>query len=342
VGLAWMLTLVLVALAREPLPNPAFGWGLASAAVAWGLVTGLDQLRGHTSDPLWITVGDTLLASFALLAPDAAGTTDLFYGGFPGIAVAAAAVRGRRRGWAVAGVLSAVTLARFEVADLGDVLSRLSQLVTYLMLAGIVGWAVHVIYQTDAARRTAEEAEARAEERSRVAAHLHDSVLQTLALIQRESSDATRVVGLARRQEGELRDWLFGTPGAKPDALADAVRRVAHEVEEAYRVNVEVVAVGDATLRPAAEALVGAGREAMINAAKHSGDRQISVYVEADDGALRLFVRDRGLGFDADAVGSDRRGLKDSISRRVAQFGGTSVIRSTPGEGTEIRLEVPI
>ena len=341
-GLAWMLILVLVALVREPLPNPAYGWGLASAAVGWGLVTGLDQLRGHRSDPVWIIVGDTVLASFALLAPDAAGTSDLFYGGFPGIAVAAAAVRGRRWGWPVAGILSAVTLARFEVADLGDVLSRLSQLVTYLMLAGIVGWAVHVIYQTDAARRTAEEAGARAEERSRVAAHLHDSVLQTLALIQRESSDATRVVGLARRQEGELRDWLFGAAGVKPAALADAVRRVAHEIEEAYRVNVEVVAVGDATLRPAAEALVGAGREAMINAAKHSGDRQISVYVEAGGSVLRLFVRDRGLGFDAGVVGSDRRGLKDSISRRVAQFGGTSDIRSTPGQGTEVRLEVPI
>lgn len=341
-GLAWMLVLVLVALVRDPLPDPAFGWGLAAAAVAWGMATGLDQLRGHTSDPTWITVGDTLLASFALLAPDAAGTTDLFYGGFPGIAVATAAVRGRRWGWSVAGVLSAVTLARFEVADLGDVLSRLSQLVTYLMLAGIVGWAVHVIYQTDAARRTAEEDKARAEERARVAAHLHDSVLQTLALIQREASDATRVIGLARRQEGELRDWLFGTAGAKPAALSDAVRRVAQEIEEAYRVNVEVIAVGDATLRPSAEALVGAGREAMINAAKHSGDRQISVYVEAAADALRLFVRDRGLGFDADAVGADRRGLKDSISRRVAQFGGTSEIRSTPGQGTEIRLEVPI
>ena len=210
VGLAWMLVLVLVALAREPLPNPGFAWALAGAAVVWGLLTGLDQLRSHDSDPAWITAGDALLASFALLAPDAAGTTDLFYGGFPGIAVAAAAVRGRRWGWAVAGVLSVVTLARFEVADLGDVLSRLSQLVTYLMLAGIVGWAVHVIYETDAARRLAEDAEARAEEKSRVAAHLHDSVLQTLALIQRESSDPTRVVGLGpppRTRTSRLAVW---------------------------------------------------------------------------------------------------------------------------------------
>lgn len=336
-----MLVLVLVALAREALPVPAFGWNLAVGAVIWMVATGLDQWEGRDSDPTWVTAGDTLLASFALVAPAAAGSTDLFYGGFPGIAVAAAAVRGRRWGWAVAGVLSAVTIARFEVADLSDVLSRLSQLVTYLMLAGIVGWAVHVIHQTDAARRLAEEAEARAEEKSRVAAHLHDSVLQTLALIQRDSSDSARVVALARGQERDLRDWLFGATGFEPAGLADAVRRVAAEIEESYRVQVEVVAVGEASMNPAAEALVAAAREALINAAKHSGAETVSVYVEADVKALRLFVRDRGVGFDPAAVALDRRGLHDSIARRVAQVGGTSEIRSTPGQGTEIRLEVP-
>ncbi len=337
-----MLALVLVALARQPLTNPVVGWILAVAAVMWGLLTGLDQLRGRDTDPTWITVGDAILASYAILAPEAAGSSDLFYGGFPGIAVAVAAVRGRRWGWTVAWVLSAVTLARFEVADLSDVLSRLSQLVAYLMLAGIVGWAVHVIYQTDAARRLAEDAEARAEEKSRVAAHLHDSVLQTLALIQRESVDPARVVALARRQERELRDWLFGTTGLESAGLAEAVRRVAAEIEESYRVKVEVVAVGEASsLHPAAEALVGAAREAMINAAKHSGAETISVYVEADATLLRLFVRDRGVGFDPEAVALDRRGLHDSIARRVVQVGGTSEIRSTPGQGTEIYLEVP-
>jgi signal transduction histidine kinase len=336
-----MLVLVLVALARDPLPDPAFAWALAGASVIWGLVTGFDQLRGQGSDPTWVTVGDAILASYALLAPDAAGSTDFFYGGFPGIAVAIAAVRGRRWGWAVAGVLSGVTLARFEIADLGDVLSRLSQLVTYVMLAGIVGWAVHVIHQTDAARRLAEEAEARAEEKSRVAAHLHDSVLQTLALIQRESADSARVVSLARRQERDLRDWLFGATGLESAGLADAVRRVAAEIEESYRVKVEVVAVGEASLHPAAEALVGAAREAMINAAKHSGAGAVSVYVEADSSILRLYVRDRGVGFDPEGVALDRRGLHDSIARRVAQVGGSSEIHSTPGQGTEIRLEVP-
>jgi signal transduction histidine kinase len=337
-----MLVLVLVALARDPMPHPAFAWALAGASVIWALVTSFDQVGGQGSDPTWVTAGDAILASYALLAPAAAGSTDFFYGGFPGIAVVIAAVRGRRWGWSVAGLLSSVTLARFEVADLGDVLSRLSQLVTYLMLAGIVGWAVHVIYQTDAARRLAEEAEARAEEKSRVAAHLHDSVLQTLALIQRESADSARVVSLARRQERDLREWLFGATGLKSAGVADAVRRVAADIEESYRVKVEVVAVGEASsLHPAAEALVSAGREAIINAAKHSGAEVVSVYVEADHSALRLFVRDRGVGFDPEEVALDRRGLHDSITRRLAQEGGRSEIHSAPGEGTEVRLEVP-
>ncbi len=341
VGLAWMLVLVLVALAREHLPNPGVAWALAGAAVVWGLLTGFDQLRSHDSDPAWITAGDALLASFALLAPDAAGTTDLFYGGFPGIAVAAAAVRGRRWGWVVAGILSIVTVARFEVADLGDVLSRLSQLVTYLMLAGIVGWAVHVIHETDAARRLAEDAEARAAEKSRVAAHLHDSVLQTLALIQRESSDPSRVVALARRQERELRDWLFGDTAPVAGGLGDAVRQMAAEIEESYRVEVDVVVVGDAPMHPAADALVRAGREAIVNAAKHSGAALVSVYAEADPKVIKLFVRDRGTGFDPAVVAVDRRGLDESVAGRIARVGGTYEIRSSPGHGTEIHLEVP-
>ena len=198
-----------------------------------------------------------------------------------------------------------------------------------------------MIYETDAARRLAEDAEARAEEKSRVAAHLHDSVLQTLALIQRESSVPARVVALARRQERELRAWLFETPGTKPGGLADAVRQVAAAIEEAYRVKVEVVTVGESSLDRAAEALVGAGREAIINAAKHSGDDTISVYVESDGERRRLFVRDRGIGFDAASVAPDRRGLSDSITRRIAQVGGSTEIRSIPGQGTEIRVEVP-
>ena len=340
VGLAWMLTLVLIALIRGGLEHPSVGWVLVAATLVWGILMASRQLGTDPIDPVWVTVGDTVLASFSLLAPGLAGSADLFYGGFPGIAVVTAAARNRRLGWVVAVVLSVVTVIRFQIETFGAALERLSSLITYLMLAGIVGWAVHVIYRTDAARHRAEEARARAEERSEVATHLHDSVLQTLALIQRQPEDSGRVVSLARRQERELRDWLFGTGGIEAGGLVEAIRAVAAEVEDAYGVHVEVVAVGDAEFDSIAQALVGASREAMVNAAKHSGDKTMSVYLEASPKRFRLFVRDRGVGFDPAVVPLHRRGLQDSILGRLAHVGGAAEIRSAPGQGTEIRLEV--
>ncbi len=332
-----MLTLVLVALARAGLERPAVGWLLVGCASLWLLITALDQIRPREIDPLWITVGDTALAAFALLAPELAGTDDLFYGGFPGIAVAAAAAGRRMRGWVVAAALSAVTVARFEIADLGGVLARLSALVTYGMLAAIVGWAVHVLYRTDDARRRAEEARARAEERAEMATHVHDSVLQTLALMQREANDRGRVISLARRQEAELREWLYGATSHETEQLSRSVAEAASEVEESYGIKVEVVSVGEAPVTDNGRALVGAGREAMINAAKHSGADQIDVFLEVGS-TLKLFVRDRGVGFDRSLVGPDRAGIRDSIERRLTQLGGTVAWANTGG--TEVRMEI--
>jgi signal transduction histidine kinase len=335
-----MLVLTLTALARDEINRPWVGWVLAGATVAWGIVCGIQQLKPHPIDPLWVTIGDAVLASFALLAPGLSASLAFFYGGFPGIAVVCAAARSRKSGWLVAAVLSLVTLVRFPIESPRAAIERLSSLVSYLILAGTVGWAVHVIYRTDEARRLAEEARARAEEHGRVATHLHDSVLQTLALIQREPDAPNRVVTLARSQERELRDWLYGTAGLEAGGLVEAVRNIAAEIEDTYGVSIEVVAVGDTDGDLRVEGLLGAAREAMINAAKHSGDAAISVYVEVDPERLRLFVRDRGVGFEPSAVPSDRRGLKDSIQGRLAALGGTAEIRSSSGQGTEVRLEV--
>lgn len=340
-GLGWMLALVLTDLIRkEGMQHPSFGWSLVMATLAWGTVMATRQLRLDPVDPLWVTVGDTALASFALLAPGLADSTDLFYGGFPAIVVVCAAARSWVSGWAVAAVLSVVTIIRFKIETLGGVLERLSSLISYLMLAGIVGWAVHVIYRTDDARHRAEEARARAEEHGRVATHLHDSVLQTLALIQRESANSNRVAALARTQERELRDWLYGAEGIEAGGLAEAVRKAAAEIEDFYGVNVDVVTVGDSEFDTVAQGIVLAAREAMVNAAKHSGDISLSVYVEAAPERVRVFIRDRGIGFEAQTVSPDRRGLQDSIHGRLSQLGGTAEVRTAPGQGTEIRLEV--
>lgn len=188
---------------------------------------------------------------------------------------------------------------------------------------------------------TAERAERiRSQERAEVAAHLHDSVLQTLALVQKRADDPRAVATLARRQERALRTWLSGAPAARPDErLGDALRAAAAEVEEALGVPVEVVVVGDRDLDERSRALVAAAREALVNAARHAGgDAPIDVYCEASDGRVAAFVRDRGEGFDLTAVPEDRRGVRESIVGRMVRHGGRATVTSAPGAGTEVEL----
>ncbi len=178
----------------------------------------------------------------------------------------------------------------------------------------------------------------RSQERADMAAHLHDSVLQTLALIQKQAHDQRSVVRLARAQERDLRQWLYGEQDDADATLRSELRRAAAEVEDHHEVPVEVVMVGDAPIDPALTAVVRAAREAMVNAAKHSGAAKIDVYAEVEPGRAEVFVRDRGVGFDPDHVGDDRLGVRRSIYERMERHGGKADIRSTPGEGTEVRL----
>jgi signal transduction histidine kinase len=181
----------------------------------------------------------------------------------------------------------------------------------------------------------------RQEERAEMAAHLHDSVLQTLALIQR-TDDAREIVALARGQERELRTWLYaGSIRAVPGSLSAALDEVAADVEATHRTRIEVVLVGDCEVDDTTRALVDACREAMVNAARHSGARGLSVYVEVEDDAVTAFVRDQGVGFLRATVPSDRHGIAESIEGRMERNGGIAVIESEPGRGTEVRLRIP-
>lgn len=181
----------------------------------------------------------------------------------------------------------------------------------------------------------------RSQERADVAAHLHDSVLQTLTLIQKSAHDPAAVAKLARAQERDLRSWLFDSAGGDSTTLAAALRELGGEVEDAYGVPVEVVCVGDPPVTEGLRALVLAIREAVVNAARHSGAAKVDVYAEAGAEAIEIFVRDRGAGFDVAAVAADRHGVRDSIVERMRRHGGEAEIRSTPGSGTEIRLTQP-
>ena len=194
------------------------------------------------------------------------------------------------------------------------------------------------------ARSLADERRQRilSQERADVAAHLHDGVLQTLALIQKRAADDKEVRSLARRQERELRDWLYAPRATVgPDGVADLLRRELADVEDHYGVRLDAVLVGDAPLDEAARALVAAGREAARNAATHAGVDSVDVYLEVEPERVSLYVRDRGRGFDPTVVPPDRRGLADSVVGRVRRHGGTAEIRSAPGEGTEVELSVP-
>jgi signal transduction histidine kinase len=210
-------------------------------------------------------------------------------------------------------------------------------------------------------RLTSERSERiRLAERAEIAARVHDSVLQTLALVQRDADDPARVRALARRQERELRRWLYGSGFGDATTLADALADAAADVEEAHGVRIELAASGDApydnALSPvvlaaraspdapyddALSPVVLAAREAMTNAAKHSGAEEISVYAEVDADRVAVFVRDRGAGFDRSGVAADRRGLAESIEARMQRAGGAATITSSPGEGTEVELTMP-
>jgi signal transduction histidine kinase len=190
------------------------------------------------------------------------------------------------------------------------------------------------------------QARALAEERTQMAAHVHDSVLQTLALIQRSADDPHQVVRLARAQERELRSWLFegrppGSVAAEATTVAEGVGLLQRLVECDHGITVHVVVVGDCPLNDRLRALLDAAREATVNAAKWSGAPEVSIYCEVEHRGVTVFVRDRGRGFDPSDVPGDRQGIAQSIRARMTRFDGTATVRSAPGQGTEVELSMP-
>jgi signal transduction histidine kinase len=183
---------------------------------------------------------------------------------------------------------------------------------------------------------------AREDERRRVAAHLHDSVLQTLALVQRQSHDPAAVSRLARRQEHELRAWMAGEVELGSETLGAALRDAVAEVEDDHEAVVELTILGDRTLDRQSEALAAAAREALRNAARHAPGAPVFVFAQAGPDGAEIFIRDEGPGFDLATVPTERRGVRDSIVGRMAAAGGTAAVESRPGEGTEIALSVGV
>lgn len=216
-------------------------------------------------------------------------------------------------------------------------------LATALTLVGFGALVVPLVLKLWRSLSQEQAAKAVSEERAEIAARLHDSVLQTLALIQKRAGDPREVTRLARAQERELRAWLFDAPSAAPTTCFGALEAACGEVEDLFDMRVSAVTVGeDMELTESAKLLIQAAREAMVNAGKHAGVDVVDVYAELLAGELSIFVRDRGVGFDVDRIPADRHGIRDSIRARVEGAGGRVRISSTPGEGTEVELAVAL
>ena len=347
VGAAWVGILVISAylVASEDMERPWLPISVAAAVGGWSMLSvGWSGSRPERLVANSTLIVDTGLGSAALIATALTGVgVPTYSGGLPLIVVAVAAIRGRRQAWTAAIVMATVTL----VVRPGGVGEAVGSIVLYAAGAAIFTWIVRLLRTSDTRRRDADElrrsaeaAAARAEERVEISRHLHDSVLQTLALIQRRADSAAEVTVLARQQERELREWLFGVAPVE-GSFSSALGSIASDVEVRYSVPVEVVMSGDEPLTEAGMALVAAAGEAITNAAAHSGADVVSVFGEVADGALRVYVRDRGRGFDPEHLPEDRLGVRESIIGRVNGRKGRATVRSEPGWGTEWRLEVP-
>ena len=209
-------------------------------------------------------------------------------------------------------------------------------------LAGVGLALAPLLYRMFTQLSTEREARVREQERAELAAMVHDQVLHTLALIQRNAGDVKEVQRLARGQERTLRNWLYKPAASPTEKFGAALEEASAEVEDTFAIAVETVVVGDVDVDERVAAIVAAAREALVNAAKHAKVETVSLYAEVEPDCVSVFVRDRGVGFELTAVESDRHGVRGSILARMQRHGGKAEIRSTPGDGTEVRLSLPI
>lgn len=344
-GAGILLYAVALAVSDEPAPDedpPARPLDLQQAA-AVGLV-GLGALLMLRSLGLWF--GDALVWP-AVLAGIASAIIWTRGGEAPdvrrspedplGLTGSRASTAGRVAVGATLVAASALVLLTSTTDPLGVLAPFAGVMIGMLLL--FVPWLLRLWEQLGRER----DERAREQARDEVAAHLHDSVLQTLALIQRSSDQPRRMVTLAREQERELRAWLYGdraTPGA-PRSLVAAVDEVVSDVERTFELDVDTVVVGDMALDDVVTGLLAATREALVNVGKHAHTTTASCYVEVGDRVVEAFVRDRGRGFDPAAVDPDRQGLARSVHTRLERLGGGARVASTPDVGTEVELWVP-
>jgi len=343
-GLIWMLILVAVTVLADPPPVMWIVWAAVGLAIFWTLLTALIAgtqpkfMAGWT----WFT-----LDTFAMLAIGAAsvasGADELFHGGLPLSLVFTGALLGGLPGSLIAAVLLGVEqFAVHVIADLGAV--RAAGSVIFFVVGAIVGWTFDKLRDYDLARQAAQDelaAEQAAvvlhEERAALADRLHDSVLQTLHAIRMGADDPSQSRYLARRQERELRRNIEEWRSEFRQSFRASLLAVRDEVEDTHRVEIEAVIRDDAQINPSLTAAIEAAREAMANAAKHSGSHNISLYSEFANSEAHIHVRDAGSGFATEA---QRSRVHERLAGRVENVGGLVEIDTAPESGTEVKITV--
>jgi signal transduction histidine kinase len=344
-GWAWMFMLGIVTLVSDKDASPAVVVGTMVLVSLWTAGTLLAARTHRTLSSNWYVIVDGVVAMIVLLSSTAAGADDFFHGGYPMSWLGVAAYAWGFRGAIAGSVVLAVEQAFVEFfADKPAV--PIAGSVTFIVFAAVAGWGFSALRDADGERLKAQEKlateqreRARIEERAELADRLHDSVLQTLIAIRREAGDERQVRYLARRQERELRATIDQYRSPFEQSLRAALLAHCGEVEDLYRVEVDAVIRGDASSEGEFAAVAPAAREALINAAKHSGRIDIDLYAELSPDCVEVFVRDRGVGFSVPIERADG-GLTNSLIRRIREAGGSAAIDSRPGEGTRVEIKM--
>ncbi len=337
----WMALLVAAVPGSDPDANliiTGAAMALATAGLAVTLWAARDPKR--LSNP-WFVVSDAVVGLIVASASTVAGAENFFHGGYPMSTIFITAYGFNMRAALVTASALAVHQLAVHIIDERGVVPAVGSVV-FIVLAIGGGWIFDNIRAQERARLAAEEelnearaAQIRHDERIELANRLHDSVVQTLTALRRDADDPDRVRYLARRQERQMRQTIseFRSPFAH--SARARLQHVCDDVEDIHQVEVDAVFRGDSPLNDQRESVIGVAREALVNAAKHSGVGTIDLYGEFDDGRIHLFVRDRGTGFDPAAVG-DKQG--SGLVKRAAAIGATASVTSEPGSGTEVEI----
>jgi signal transduction histidine kinase len=334
--------------------RPWLGWLILALLGVWTAVVAAAR-RGRPPGRR-LLAADLAIACGAVLATVAVDEPARIAGGaatLPGIWAASpvlawAVLRGRR-----GGVFAAACVAAADLVEVGRLSPSTLDAIILLFLAGsLLGWAVELLRagRADLARAVALQAATR--ERERLAADIHDSVLQVLAYVRRRGrqlgGEAAAIADLAGEQEVRLRALITSGAAAGSENAVGAEEEFASSLTALAAPDVVVTGPGQPVLLApeVAHALRGAVGAALDNVRHHAGpSAKTWIFLEDEPDRVTVTVRDDGVGMEPgrleEAVREGRLGVHASVRGRLAEVGGTATVRSAPGQGTEVELVVP-